>query len=505
MSFPRIAVLITLLTGAATAQTTFGVIRGRVLDSSGAIVPNITVKVTNTATNIARTVTSNEAGIYEAGYLQPGAYSVSAEQPGFKKFASQSIDLNPNATVLMDVTLDVGELSSTVTIGALAALITTESAVISDVKTQQQYLEIPINQRGSWDTYVFYYLSTVPGVQPGANYYSQLFAGTRSNDGEYLMDGITLAKVGGGVMGPPAPSMEEIMEVKADLSGNPAEFSLPSNITVVTKGGGNKLHGGVFFYYNTSGLNARDFFSNNVPFNLLRDYGASISGPVIKNKTFYSGVFEGFNQRSDSQLNMNLASAAMRGGDFSQLQNSTGNLLTIKDPLTGVPFPGNVIPTSRLNATALKIQSVFFPAPDYGAPNSTVGNFRGIVKGYQRREQVDFRVDHQLSSKNALFTRVTMLRMPSYGAAGLPALGLTVQRRENRNGVISDTHTFRPNLLNEFRFGLTRDYNPRGLNVNGGFGTAMVQELGLTNFPANLPNIPAVTQITITGYQALSH
>lgn len=127
------------------AQTTFGIIRGRVLDPTGAVVPNANVTVTNTATNIAKTAVTNDAGAYEVGYLQPGTYSVAVEAPGFKKFIAEGVVLTANAIVLVDANLQVGELSSSVTVQGGAPLIVTETATVTDVKTQEQYLKAPMN------------------------------------------------------------------------------------------------------------------------------------------------------------------------------------------------------------------------------------------------------------------------------------------------------------------------------------------------------------------------
>lgn len=192
----RIAVLrgfcLCLVLAAVTvAQTTFGTIRGRVLDSSGAPVVAARVTVTNTGTNITKEATSSEAGAYEVGYLQPGTYSVAVEATGFKKFVAESLVLSANAVVLIDAKLQVGDLSTSVTVEAGAPLIGTETAVISDVKTAQQYLKAPMNLRGSWDSYLYAFMSLVPGAQPTLNSYSISFAGTRYTMNNFTVDGIT--------------------------------------------------------------------------------------------------------------------------------------------------------------------------------------------------------------------------------------------------------------------------------------------------------------------------
>jgi len=500
--FLKIMIVLAAAASTTAAQSTFGVMRGRVLDPTGVGIPAVSVTVTNTATNIGKAVNSNEAGFYEAGYLQPGTYSVSAAHSGFKAYTAQNIILNASAIVLADIRMELGEVSSSVTVEGGAPLITTESAVISDVKTQKQYLETALNQRGNWDSYVFNFMSLVPGAQPGSNTWLIMFGGTRYSSNDFTVDGITTPGVFG-LLGPAFPSMESIQEVKADYSGNSAEYRAAGHVSVISKRGQNTLRGSAYWYHISGGLGARNFFASTTPFAVLNDFGATVSGPVVKNKTFYSGTFEGFNQRTAALLNLNLASNRMLAGDFSNLRDARGNLIAINDPRTGRPFPGNVIPSDRLNATALKFQQRFFPKPNFGDPDSIVGNYRDLIKQWQRREQVDVRVDHQFSTFNSIFARVTAVRMPLQTVEGnLPAMGFRFQRRQDRNMVVSDTHTFRPTLINEFRFGISRDYNPRGITIDG---PALVRELGLTNLPANLPEFPSTPQVSITGFQGISH
>lgn len=488
----------------AAAQTTFGVIRGRVLDPSGAGVPQATVVVTNTGTNAARSVTTDSAGAYELGYLLPGTYSVTAEAAGFRKFVAQEVVLYAKGVLLVDAPLTVGEMTTSVTVAGGAPLITTETAVISDVKTQQQYLQAPLNTRSSgWDSFLYTYMALVPGAQPTSSYYAISFAGTRESANNFTVDGITTNSVlFGNIVGPANPSMEAVREVKVDLSGNSAEYGAPGYVTVVTKGGENKLHGSAFWYYNTGGLNARDFFATSKPFAVTNDFGVSISGPVIRNRLFYAGTFEGFNWHTGRVLNLNTPSLALRKGDFSGLKAASGAPIVIRDPTSGGVFADGIIPASRLNPTALKIQERFYPLPTYGDPQSISSNYRNLVKETLRKEQVDVRLDYQISARNFLFGRLSMMRAPNGALAGaLPTVGFRIQRRQSRQFVLSDTHTFRSNLTNEFRLGLIRGYNPRNGPLKG---PAMVRELGLTNLAPNLPDIEAIPSIAVTGFPTIS-
>src|SRR6185503_58027 len=257
-----------------------------------------------------------------------------------------------------------GEVSTVLEVEAGAPLITTESSVISDVKTQKTYLQAPLNQRGNWDSYIFNFMSLVPGVQPTSAPYRISFGGTRYQDSEITVDGISLRRDNGGIVGPPVASMESLQEVRVGVSGNSAEFSTPSNVGVITRGGQNSLHGSVLWYYTTGGFNARSTFASTKAFALLNDYGVNISGPIRKSKTFFLGTFEGFNQRYSANVNTSLASNRVRGGDFSQLLDTRGVPIVVRDPLNNLPFANSVIPTARLNSAALKIQERFFPLPN---------------------------------------------------------------------------------------------------------------------------------------------
>ncbi|MCC7339465.1 MAG: TonB-dependent receptor [Bryobacterales bacterium] len=495
--------LVVLCTALSWGQTTFGTIRGRVLDPSGAPIAGAKVVVTNQGTNISKETTASEIGAYEVGYLQPGTYLVGAEFEGFQRFVTEGLVLSANAVILVDARLQVGEVSTSITVEAGAPLINTETAVISDIKTAQQYLQAPMNLRGNWDSYIFAFMSLVPGAQPTLNSFSISFAGTRYTMNNFTVDGITTnSTLYGNQVGPANPSMDFIREVKVDMSGNSAEFSAPGHVNVVSKGGENQFHGSAYEYYNTAGLNARSFFAARRNFTVMNNYGFTISGPVVRNKTFFSAGMEGFNQRTGAQLNLNLPSDRVRTGDFSQLKDSRGHALVITDPSSRSPFPGAVIPASRLNASALRLQERFFPRANFGDPESVALNYNDFVKQNQRKEQVDLRLDHQLSSVNSLYGRFSMMRAPNNVLDGnLPTIGLRLQRRQARNLVISDTHIFRPNLINEFRFGWTRGYNPFSGPV---MGRSVVQELGLTNLPSELPDVAALPIIGITGFQGVS-
>jgi len=362
-----------------------------------------------------------------------------------------------------------------------------------------------MNVRGNWDSFIFNFMSLVPGAQPMVNGYSISFAGSRYTMNNFTVDGITTnSTLYGNQVGPANPSMDFIEEVKVDVSGNSAEFGAPGYVAIITKGGGNELHGSAYWYYNTAGLNARNPFANRVGFAVLNDYGFTVSGPVRKNKTFFSGGMEGFDQHTAALFNLSLPTDRMRKGDFSVLKDASGQLMnvTIVDPFTGIPFPNNVIPPLMLNSAALKTQDRFYPHVNFGDPDMVANNFRDQAKQVLRKEQVDIRIDHQFSSKNMFFGRFDAMRAPNGTWEGnLPTIGPRLQRRQTRNFILSDTHTFNPVVINEFRFGLIRGYNPYSGPV---FGPTVVKEMGLTNLPPNLPQVQAIPTVSISNFQTIS-
>lgn len=363
-----------------------------------------------------------------------------------------------------------------------------------------------MNVRGNWDSFLYNFMSLVPGAQPTTNGFSISFSGTRYTMNNFTVDGITTnSTLYGNQVGPANPSMDFVREVRVDMSGNSAEFAAPGYVNVVTKGGENKLHGSAYWYYNTAGLNARNTFQNRVAFAVLNDYGFTVSGPVIKNKTFFSGGMEGFNQHTATLFNLNLPSDSVRKGDFSKMLDAAGKPLnvTIKDPLNNnLPFPNNAIPTNMLNSAALKTQARFYPAANYGGAEQVADNYRGQVKQMLRKEQVDIRIDHTFSEKNSLFGRFDAMRAPNGTWEGfLPTIGPRIQRRQTRNFVVSDTHTFRANLINEARFGLMRGYNPYSGPIDG---PTAVKEMGLTNLPADLPQLQALPIVAVSNFTQIS-
>ena len=473
----------------ADGQSTFGGITGAVTDSSGSVVPNAVVSVMNQATGIVRTAVTDSQGNFEATHLNPGMYTVKAEAPGFKTFEHRDVQVESIQTVRIDVRLEVGTVGSEVTVTAGAPVIETESATISDSKTALQLRDLPLNTLNGVILNAFLF-STPTGYQTAGSKFAM--GGARGTQLFYNIDGISANSPAFGVQNSPAePSSESMAEMKFNLVNNKAEFGEVTTVTAITKSGQNQLHGRLFEQNTTSALNARPFFAASKGQNIINDFGASIGGPIKHNKTFFFGTYEGFRQRIPAILTPSVPTLKMRAGDFSELLPGT----VVRDP-SGNPYPGNVIPASQLSATSLKWQETFFPKPNFGAPNLTVANFRATYPQDTRQDQFDVRVDHYISQKNTIYSRFSFKRnRPHALDSGVPPefAGYRVNVRNGRLAAISDTWTISPTLVNEFKLGYARGYNPREGELGG---QELIDALGIQGIPrqsAGVINIPTVS------------
>lgn len=502
MGMGRIILPALLLAVSLQAQSTFGTINGVITDATGALVPNAKVTVRNEETGIGREISSDAGGYYEASHLQPGRYTVTVEQAGFRQFVKQGLLLEAGRILRNDVSLEVGEVTTQVVVEAHSPAIETETAQLSAVQPERVIQSLPMNLRGSWDSFLYDFLALVPTAQWGQGSAFSI-GGTRGMQNNFTVDGSTTnSPLFGNSIGPANPSMESIAEMKVDLNNNSAEYVLPGTVHAISKAGTNEWHGSLLYYHDNGALNARNFFATRTPFRILHDFGGSIGGPVRlpgydgRNRSFFFFAYEGFRDKTQAVLSPNVPTVKFRRGDFSAVTS------VVRDPFSGAPLPGNQIPASQLNTTSVKIQERFYPLPNYGDPDLVVANWRDSLPQTLDKNMFDIRGDHRISDRHSLFGRFSWMQAsPKYVEGGLPTVGLRDQLRRTRSLNISDTITFRPNLINEFRFGIVRNYNPRQGPIHG---PTIVKELGLEGLPPELPNINSLPTISITGFQTIS-
>ena len=498
-----VVLLLLALAPTTYSQTTFASITGSVTDATGAVVPGATVTATNVETNIKTTVKSNEDGNYTVAQLKQGTYTVRAEAAGFKSFVMGSVGLVARDVRRVDVRLEIGDVATEVKVSGGVTLIETETARISDTKDSLVLNAVPTNSRSLWAI-----LNLSPGLQGQAGSSVTRFAGSRVNENNWSIDGTTFSDgVDNTQTGPLANYIESFQEVKVDLSNNSAEFASIGQVTIISKSGTNELHGSLFDYYSTPWFRAKGFFDSARSTGISHFPGGSIGGPVRipkiydgRNKTFFYFSYEtSRGSARQDRLNPTVAPVPWRTGDFSGLGTP------IIDPSSGLPFSNNQIPADRINAVSKKIQAKFFPEPNFGDPNTFhTQNYRELkIRSWEPSTYWTTRIDHKVSDKDQIMGRYTWVRGYNRNWEGnLPTIGQRWQQRDDRAATSSYSHSFRPNLLNEFRWGFGLNNNPINFDLNLGstqHGLQLVKDLGLVGLAPNLPDVNGILRLTFNN------
>ena len=492
------SLLILLLASSGQGQTVFGTITGTIIDQSGALVPDANVTVTNQGTGIQRIVKSTSTGVYVIPDLNEGTYLLHVEKPGFRAFEKSGLHLYANHTLNVDARLVVGATGTTVEVTSAAPPINTQTGTLANVTLPTQLQQLPVITRQKGDEALYGYELYNVGVSEQSCTGCGLDAnGSRGAgyDQQATVDGITVMSGLDGVGGSTVQTgIEATGEVSVQLANAPAEFSQPVQMTMVSKSGTNQFHGSVFEDYNGNSLNSRNFFSSAVPFRAYNDFGASVGGPIKKDKTFFFADYEGSRESTAVIDTLNVPLPAWRNGDFSGLSKA------ITNPFTGQPFAGNVIPSTLISPVSQNIQSLYFLQPNFGPPGLQAGNYRALLQpgnnGVTIFDRFDTRIDHDFSARDRVFGRFSYNRMPinAYIAHAIPPFGFRTSRRIASSGVLSWTHTFTPSLLNEFRMGFARDNNQIRSPV---IGSQILQQVGIQGVVTQ--GIPTYPSFNVAG------
>ncbi len=488
--------------GAARAQSTFGAILGTVKDNSGAVIPQATVKATNTDENTTRLTMANGNGDYEFLNMVPGHYTVEVTAQGFERFSATGLSLVARQTIRVDAPLQIGQMSQEVRVEASeVGVITTDSQVIQETFDPQALLNLPANIRANGNTSPYQLIQVLPGVQADDSSNFSIQGGIPSQT-QYSLDGISITDVTGNQpLSNAFPSSESIAEIKVQGVGNNAEYGQVGDVTTISKSGTNQYHGSGFWYTQNAALNAINFGETTKPKLIANDFGVSIGGPVLiphlyngKDKTFFYGTYEGFRYPQSSVQQEEVPTQAMQSGNF----NGNG---TVIDPTTGQPFPNDTIPASRINPVAQKFLTLF-PTPNAGDTN-TLHAANYIVNGNAtyHSDQYDVRVDQYLTSKQSIFGRWTWKDIGSLSPNNY-LIPSNSDLDHYRLLVIAYNYAIRPNLLNEARFGFTRQDTGYTNSFNG---TAFSQSLGLqglVGLPAFFNGLPEIDINNLTSFNA---
>ncbi len=479
---------------------------GTVKDSAGLVVPGAQVVAVNVGTKDTYEATTNSEGYYNIQFVRPGRYEITITISGFQTFKATGVEVGTNQIVRTNATLQVGGVTESVNVSADARVLDTDRSTVSETITERAIVELPLSGRNVWSL-----ASTTPGVLGGLNSDIGLSfrgAGQREIQNSLSLDGINSSSnlLAATSMRPIA---DAVTEIQVQTGSTSAEYGayLGVHINVVTKSGSNAFHGAVFDFFQDASLDQRGYFENLAnPRNprTRNQFGAQMDGPVVipglydgHNKTFFMGAYEGVRGKATTSPFASVPTAAMREGNFSEISTA------IRNPFTGQPFPGNVIPRSMLDPVALSLLKYYPEANRAGTAN----NLQAPSANSDNVDQVLARVDQNLGNRVRLNVRYNW--HDSFNAnvfnAAIPVTAVT-QPRVNKNWLLAYTHTLRPNLLNDFRIGYHRiDFDTLNLFAVTGpadAGTA----LGIPGFNGDTrfsnPGLPSVNISNFSGLSA---
>ncbi|MGH9663131.1 MAG: carboxypeptidase regulatory-like domain-containing protein, partial [Bryobacteraceae bacterium] len=435
----------------AGAQYTNATLNGSIYDPSGAVVSEAKVSVLSTDTGLRRTAITGSDGTFSFTALPIGGYTLTVERPGFSKYSQRGITLVVDQTANVVVRLQLGDVSQQVTVSADAELVNTQSGTVGQLIDQRRIVDLPLDGR-SPQSLLFLSAGTVNetgkyclvncqgGVYPGEQDGNVSGAGPRAVN--FQMDG-------GGHNDTylntnlPFPNPDAVQEFNVETDNLSAQYGVGAGavVNIVTKSGTNQIHGDAFEFVRNGDLNARNFFAPVQDTLKRNQYGGAVGGPVLKDKLFYFGTYQGTRIRSAAQGAITFVpTAAERTGDFA------GSGITVTDPSTGAPFPGDKIPTNQLSAPSQYLLShILLPN---GPANQLTYSAANIV---QNDDQYMVKINW-LAGKNQLsgswfWTRFSEPPDISIGTQNLVASDGSGNRVTIKNLALNDTYTFSPTLI----------------------------------------------------------
>ncbi len=495
----RVAMLGALCAPLCFGQVDAGTVTGTVHDSTGAVIPGATVIIESVGTGLMIETGTGAQGIYVSPPMRPGEFTVEVRSEGFEPSAKR-FQLEVNQRAVVDFELTVGAVTEVVEVLDVAPLLQTESATLSNLRTEKAIKDLPLNGR-NWAQLIL--LST--GTQP-ASTQSQgspitrkrgvsnaSVNGSRSNDNNYLIEGISNSENHNGLGILIFPSIDAIQEFRSETSGADAQFGRGGGATVnlTFKSGTREFHGGAYEFLRNAKLDAKNFFDRAdepIPPFKQNQYGAFLGGPVFPgatdHKTFFFANFEGQRVRQAQTLISSVPIADFRQGNFSQspfdIYDPTTQRRLEDNSYVRDRFPNDAIPASMHDRVGQNIINLY-PLPNRNAETSDnyLSNPVRSIDG----ERFDVKIDHVISDNNNMFARYSYsdddLIEPSFLPAPAVGRGPGVPGPADQpvnQVVVSDTHLVSPTKINEFRVGWTR-LNLRSFNPN--YGQYVSDEIGI--------------------------
>jgi outer membrane receptor protein involved in Fe transport len=480
------------------AQAT-GTIAGIVTDETGAVIPGVTIEVTNVGTAQTRTAVTGADGYYSVPLLQPGPYQVKAALPGFKSLIRDGVSVTVESTSRVDMRLAVGRIEENVTVSGESPLVETSNATLGIVVDEKKIVDLPLNGRN------FTQLGTLlPGVFAppaalgggggdatpggfGATTSGFSVNGMRNQSNNFLLDGTSNNDTfnTGFVLRPPPDAIQEFKILTHSYS---AEYGRNSGsvVNVVTRAGTNELHGAAWEFNRDDALQARNFFAlatQPKPKLKQNQFGASLGGPIARNRLFAFGYYEGHRNTSGTTTNIVVLTDDQRNGNFGST--------VIRDPATGLPFENNTIPAALIDPTARRLVDEFVPRA-----NSGTNRYIDSPDSDDNRDQMGIRGDYQLTPNHSMLVRYLRSRTEATTPPTTRPIG-GVSTATLQDVMFSDTHIFSQHAINVGRFSYNRiAANPA---VTSGLSNS---DYGI-NVPQNVPQAAGLANIMVTGFFSL--
>ncbi len=492
-----LAFTMSFLAAYSYGQTTNGLITGVVTDATGASLPAAAVTVTNPATGVARTATSNESGIYVVPQLAPGNYSVSVAKQGFATEDRSNVQLEVNQSVTLDFKLGVASTAQTVQVTSAPPPLNTTSPTLTDVVGHDETVDLPLNGRE------FTQLTLLtPGVAPvttgqqaaftvalGKGGISPSVNGQRGQQNNFTMDGVLNNAIftNGWSIAPPPDALQEFA-VQSHITDAQFAISSGANINVVSRSGTNQYHGALWEFIRNDALDAQTFPDTfRAPYR-QNQYGVYFGGPFYiphlldtRNNTWFSLYWEGFRSSLSGNYLSSTLTPAMDQGDFSSVlgaQVGTDSLgrpeyaNQIYDPMTSRPdpanpgafirdpFPGNIIPTDRINPSSTIVIQKYYPAPNINIGTNIIPNYQFTGATITDSDVFGGRIDHQFNQNNTVFARFNRSNArtiePNHftGPATIPDFS-ELLINYSQQAAVGITHLFSPTTILNLHFGYT--------------------------------------------------
>jgi hypothetical protein len=486
---------LTLLAGFSAFAQQSATLTGTVHDATAGVVQAADVKLVNTKTGETFAGITTANGLYTIPLIKPGEYELTAEAQGFKQYRQTGIGLETGSSARIDVALELGAVAESVTVEASTPLLNTDSSSNGAVVRNSTIANMPLIDRRAAQ------LARLNGfVVQNGNGSNFAMAGGRGNNAMWTIDGGNVQNILLGVAtlsyDPPVEALEEfnveISNYKAELGRSGGGY-----VQMTTKSGTNQVHGSLYEFLRNDRLDARNFFAASKPVLRYNQYGASVGGPIRKDRTFFFANYEGLQIRRQQTILASVPTLAETRGDFSSLAT------VVRDPVTGTPFPGNVIPSNRLDPVGADIASLY-PAPNVDGARSRNNNFRANQPIKTTTHVAVARLDHNFSQNDRIYGRFLVNETDTFNAPVFPVPGTDSYNTTSDNSFYSWSatwqHSFSPLTTLESRYSWDR----RKANaLSGGSDLGLAAKYGIKG--TNDRFFPQINIPGLTGFGTGNH